>query len=292
VYDDPAGVHPPPTPVPLDTHDPPAARSGARPSTFDSGRSQSAWVCPFLRAIDEDDRLGVPIEAPDPANRCAALREAVPQSLRQQELVCLTSGHVNCPRYLRGSMGTSVPLERVTSTRTVTPATAGALAVFALAFLVSVGFVVINGGLALSAPASPGLQGGVLDEVATAPPTAAPTVAPTAVPTASPSPTPSPTPTATATPSPTPSPSPTPTPTATPKATAKPTPRPTSGRFALLTPCPGTPNCYIYVIRSGDNLYSIAHYFGVSQATIQAWNPWTANGLTVGRALRIPTPTR
>ena len=32
------------------------------------------------------------------------MREAVPQSLRQQELVCLTSGHINCPRYLRGAV--------------------------------------------------------------------------------------------------------------------------------------------------------------------------------------------
>jgi hypothetical protein len=67
-------------------------------------RSPDPAVCPFLRALDDKDELALPIAAPDALNRCAALREAIPQSLRQQELVCLTSGHVNCPRYLRGAM--------------------------------------------------------------------------------------------------------------------------------------------------------------------------------------------
>ena len=67
-------------------------------------RSQNPLICPFLRAVDDDDRLLVPIEAPDALNRCAALHDPIPQSLRQQELVCLTSGHVNCPRYLRGAL--------------------------------------------------------------------------------------------------------------------------------------------------------------------------------------------
>lgn len=284
MYDDPAADQPPRAPVPLEGHGALGPPVSARPTTVGADRSTNAWLCPFLRAIDEDDALGSPVGSPDPANRCAALRDPVPQSLRQQELVCLTSGHVNCPRYLRGSMGASDPLERVATTRTVTPATAGALAVFAVAFLVSVGFVVTNGGLLLSAAPTPG--GAVLGDVQTAPPTPAPTAAATPVPTpiATPSPTPGPSSTAS------PTASPTPTPTARP--TAKPTVKPTSNRFALLTPCPGTPNCYIYVIRSGDNLYSIANYFGVSLTTIQAWNPWTANGLTVGRDLRIPTPTR
>ena len=56
-------------------------------------RSPDPQVCPFLRAIDDDEQLAIPIGAPDALNRCAALREAIPQSLRQQELVCLTSGH-------------------------------------------------------------------------------------------------------------------------------------------------------------------------------------------------------
>jgi LysM repeat protein len=292
VYDDPAA-----TKLSLSTGQPdvqPGAGSAGigRSGATGEGRSPNAWVCPFLRAIDQSDALGMPVEAPDPANRCAALHAPVPQSLRQQELVCLTSGHVNCPRYLRGAVGVAEHVEQVErverspGTRTVTPATAGALAAFALAFLVSVGFVIANGGLALTAASAPSPSGGVLGEIETAAPTAAPTVVPT--------PTAAPTPLISPSPSPTPSASPTPTatPTSTPTPTLTPTSKPTSGRYALLTPCRSTPDCYVYVIRSGDNLYSIANYFGVSLTRIQRMNPWVKNGLVVGRALRIPTPTR
>ena len=59
-----------------------------------------------------------------------------------------------------------------------------------------------------------------------------------------------------------------------------------------MKPCPGTPDCYIYIVRSGDNLFSIAKYFGVPLKTVQAMNPWTKSGLVAGKELRIPTPTR
>lgn len=301
MHDDPATGPPPHVLDQPDDHSALGSIETGRPATIGEDRSPNAWVCSFLRAIDEDGVLGLPVESPDPANRCAALRGPVPQSLRQQELVCLTSGHVNCPRYLRGSIGASEPPKRVSATRTVTPATAGALAVFTLAFVVSVGFVVSNGGLVLSAAGpTPGASGSVLAEVETAAPTAAPTAEPTPVatplpsssPTSSSTPTPSSSPSPTPTPTPSPSRTPTPTPTSTPKPTATSTPKPTSNRFALLTPCPNTPSCYIYVIRSGDNLYSIANYFGVSLAKVQAMNPWIKSGLQVGRGLRIPPPTR
>jgi hypothetical protein len=291
VYDDPAAR--PQTParsldgLSVDDH----ASAITHPTTADEVHSAHPWVCPFLRAVDERERLVLPLEAPDPANRCAALREPVPQSLRQQELVCLTRGHVNCPRYLRGSLGTREPPVREPQHRTVTPAIAGALTVFAAAFLVSLAFVVSNGGLELTAAAStPAPSGGVLAAVETPPPTAAPTPQPT--PQATPSPSPSATATPTATPSPSPGPTPTPRASPTPTPAATPSVKPTSNRYALLKPCPGTSNCWIYVIRSGDNLYSIAHYFGVSQARVEAMNPWIQSGLTVGRQLRIPTPTR
>ena len=289
MYDDPAATELPLSTGQSDVQAGAGSTGIGRPAAIGENRSPNAWVCPFLRASDEGDALGLPVEAPDPANRCAALHDPVPQSLRQQELVCLTSGHVNCPRYLRGSIGATERVERVErrpGSRTVTPATAGALATFALAFLVSVGFVIANGGLVLTAASAPSPSGGVLGEVETTAPTPAPTVPPT--PTAAPTPlvTPSPSPSPSATPSPTP------TATPTPKATPKPTPKPTSGRFALLTPCPSTPDCYVYVIRSGDNLFSIANYFGVSLTWVQKMNPWVNGGLVVGRGLRIPTPTR
>jgi hypothetical protein len=265
--------------------------ASARPWAVDGDRSANDAICPFLRAIDENDVLGRPVEAPDPANRCAALREAVPQSLRQQELVCLTSGHVNCPRYVRGSHA-PVPVEPVTAvtgSRAVTPAIGGALVVLAIAFLVSLSFVVTNDGLRLDAagPTPPG-TGAVLGDIQTAPPTSAPTASPTPEPTPSPSPTASPSPTGTASPTSTATTSPTPAPTLTPA----PTPKPSSARYALLTPCPDAPRCFIYRIRAGDNLYSIANYFGVSFSTLQAMNPWTKTGLQIGRALRMPPPTR
>jgi spore germination protein YaaH len=78
----------------------------------------------------------------------------------------------------------------------------------------------------------------------------------------------------------------------TPTSTSRPPSGASASRLALLTPCPNTPDCYVYVVRSGDNLSSIANYFGVSLAKVRVMNPWTSGGLTVGRGLRIPPPTR
>jgi hypothetical protein len=268
----------------------------AAPPTGHADRVSDPRVCPFLRVVDGGEGLGPPIEAPDPANRCASQREPVPQSLRQQELVCLASGHVNCPRYLRGTLDVE-PVRPVRAPRAappvnVTPATAGALAIFMAAFLLSLGFVLANGGVVLTAVApTPALSGGVLGAIETAPPTPSPPPVPTPEPTSAPTATPAPTPTDTPDPTATPLPSLTPEPSAPPPTTA-PTTKPTSGRYALLTACPDRSGCWIYRIRAGDNLFSIANYFGVSLKTVQAWNPWTQSGLKAGRELRIPTPTR
>jgi Tfp pilus assembly protein FimV len=86
-------------------------------------------------------------------------------------------------------------------------------------------------------------------------------------------------------------PSPTPTPGSTPTPT--PRPSPTSDRYELLRPCPNTPRCWIYTVRSGDNLFSIANYFGVSLQSIYDRNPWArSTGLRKGQELRLPPPTR
>jgi len=285
VHDDPATTPPPRITDTDDAHVGRDPSDAARPLSFGEGHSPNAWVCPFLRSLGDDDRLGRPVEVPDPANRCAALRDAVPQSLRQQELVCLTSGHVNCPRHQRGAHHPTEPLARVVDAHVVTPAIAGSVAVLVIAFLLSVGFVVANGGLTLSAAvaaASASPSGSVLGESETAAPTSTP--APTATPAPTPAITPVPTPDITPTPTPPPTPSATPTSTLPAGATAS--------RMKLLTPCPDAPDCYIYRIRSGDNLYSIANYFGVAYKTVKAWNAWTDSGLKVGRELRIPPPTR
>ena len=144
MHDDPATTPPPRITDPDDAHVGRDPLDGARRPAIGEDRSPNAWVCPFLRSIGDDDRLGLPVEAPDPVNRCAALHDPVPQSLRQQELVCLTSGHVNCPRYLRGSQVPVEPVERVRDARVVTPAIAGSVAVLVVAFLLSVGFVVVE----------------------------------------------------------------------------------------------------------------------------------------------------
>lgn len=245
------------------------------------GRSEDPDICPFLRAVDDTDRIVAPVEAPDPANRCAALHDAVPQSLRQQELVCLASGHVSCPRYLRGAVVIAeAPVAAVRPGRALSPAVLGSVLVLVMATSASLAFVLARGGL----------------ELAAAVPTRSPVASVDAVAQASvtPAPTPVSTPTPTLTPTPSPSPSPSPTPTATPRPTARPTPRPapTSDRYALLRPCPGTPRCWIYRVRAGDNIYSIANYFGVSQDSIYDRNPFVRNGLRPGQDLRLPPPTR
>ncbi len=258
------------------------------------GRSPRGTICPFLRAMGPDDVVGFPIETPDPMNRCAALTDVVPQSLRQQELVCLTGNHVNCPRYLRGAIEvSSVPATRprIAGKPALTPAIAASLGILALSFAASVVFGLANGGLVLPSTAfrtpTPGTSASV---IAIASPSASTSTAGASSAPATPLPSPSPTPLPS---SPTSAPTPTEAPTTAPTPRPTPNPTPRSNRFALLKKCPDKPNCWIYSIHSGDNLFSIANYFGVSLDTVKALNPWTkTQRLKAGRQLIIPTPTR
>ncbi len=174
------------------------------------------------------------------------------------------------------------------STRAVTPAIAGALVVLAASFALSVAFILANGGLDLPAAERPTAS----SDVTAGGPSSAPSRSAQAslgtagaTPIATATPTPSQTVGASAAPA---TPSATP---ATPSATAA--PRPSSNRFDLLTACPGTPDCWVYVVRQGDNLYSIARYFGVPLSVVEERNPWTATTqLVAGQQLLLPTPTR
>jgi hypothetical protein len=170
------------------------------------------------------------------------------------------------------------------SNRTVTPAIAGALVVLAASFALAVAFVLANGGLDLPAAQRPSGSSGVTAE--------GPSSSPTDLIGASGPPSSSATPEPTASPSSAPA-SPRPSIAATPRPTSSPIPRPSSNRYELLTPCPDAADCWIYVVRQGDNLVSIARYFGVPLQVVQERNPWTTTTpLVAGQQLRLPPPTR
>ncbi len=263
----------------------------ARPLPTPDSRSPKPSICPFLRAAT-GGALGVPFDVPDDCHRCVAADRAEPQTLDWQRTACLAESHQRCSRYLFGSAG--VPLRLITddpaepvrpgegpdrsagSSRAVTPAIAISLLLLVASAAAAISFVTATGGLRLS--------GAVPTQVADAGPTPGGSVgAPTATPAPSSIPTPSAAPSETAAAEPTLSPT---APTV--------TPAPTSDRYALLVPCPSLPSCYVYTVRAGDNLHSIANYFGVSYTTVLELNPSIGHPFTIqpGDLLVLPQPTR
>jgi LysM repeat protein len=271
----------------------PVTMRSALPMLDDATRSPNPDVCPFFRR-QVDGVLFIPLGSPDEENVCAAIGVPKPQSARQQELVCLKAAHADCPRYLRGAMAYPEP-PRPRRQATVPRATLAALLVLVLSAGISFGFVVQRGGLELpvvaAAPGSSAVAVVASPSPSSEPASVAPSVAASAAPTPLPTapPTPSPTPSPSMTPSPTPSPTASPTP----KPTAKPTKKPTSDRYKLLKACPNKDDCWIYTVRSGDNLSSIANYFGHPLRTIYQWNPqYPGTSLRVGAQIQMPPPTR
>lgn len=158
--------------------------------------------------------------------------------------------------------------DRRSGPRLLTPAIAISLVLLIASAAAAIAFVTLTGGLRLASSVPP-------VAVASSSPSSAPL-----------EPTPTPGPTLEPTVSPTPAPTPTPT------LAPTPTPAPTSDRYALLTPCPDKPDCYLYTIRAGDNLQSIASYFGIPYATVRALNPNLRIPIHRGDVVILPPPTR
>ena len=64
--------------------------------------------------------------------------------------------------------------------------------------------------------------------------------------------------------------------------------------LATLEPCPGRPNCYLYIVQFGDSLTELADFFGIPVDVILRLNPQITDPslIVVGDRLVLPTPTR
>lgn len=279
----------------------------ALPVLDDAARSTDPSICPFLRR-DAGGALLAPGGMPADDNTCVAIGAPRLQSQRQQELVCLREAHSDCPRYQRGAL-VAAPAGPPRHAPAVPRSTLAALLILVLSAGISFGFVVQRGGIAMPvAGGSPVPASGAVVAQESPDATGVPVETEAALatgPGGDPSSSASaiaagsldPSPPQEASPAPTASPTPLPTPSPIPTATASPKPRPTatptSTRYKLLVPCPDKKSCYIYTVHSGDNLFSIAKYFGHPLSTIYAWNPqYPARRLRVGDPIRMPPPTR
>jgi LysM repeat protein len=236
--------------------------------------------CPFLSAIDLDDRVRQALPTPDTANRCLSTGEAVAPSARDQRALCLTADHPECVRFVRATHRSREPEAGPASGRRLSGPILAAVAVLILAAALAGISLLANGDLSVgvggaSPTPSASASGGAAAAAATVAP--AVTTAPTVPPTATPGPTAA---VAAATSAP-----------ATP-ARPTPTPTPRPKKYPGLTPCPGAADCYIYVVKSGDALGTIADRYGLGLDEVLARNPSIRDpGLIVrGQKIRLPTP--
>jgi len=261
-----------PAPVPSPSG---AAARLARALTDLPGRSSDPNVCPFLR-LETGEGLAAPAAAVDDGHRCVAGTAPYLPSPLQQQLVCLTAGHVACPRYTKGSAALATTAgqggPRVALPASIRLAALAVIVIFvgALAF----GLLRGTGGTPLATPT----------QLALASATPSPSASVT------PAPTPSPTPTPTFPPSPTPTPSP---------SRPAPTPTPTGGgggsiasRWDGLPKCPNGQACYLYTVKSGDTFIGIATFFGTTKAGLLALNPQITNPALIhkGQVIKVPPP--
>ena len=241
-------------------------------------------TCPFLSAIAADDRLRTPILAPDTANRC--LSSGVPTAVlgRDQAALCLDPAHETCPRYVRATMG---PVEGtpVQPDRGISLPILAAVALLVVAAVVGGISVAARGDLSAGA-ASSAAPGAVAVPTATSPAAVGESPAPASADAGVVAPGSSPglaaapgaasaAPSAAATPAPTPIP-----------------PSPTPAAYPGLTPCPRVPDCYVYVVKRGDNLTGVATRYGLTLDEVLAKNPKITDPSRIvnGQKIRLPTP--
>jgi hypothetical protein len=224
------------------------------------GRSARVETCPFLRSI-AGGALQAPRDSVDGRNRCAAFGDPLPLSRMQQALVCLQPTHEACPRYVRGAMLIQQRIAPAAPPVRQLPVLISA-ALLLVAVLIAAAYVLLGGRLEPQPTGTPGVASPTLVAV-------------------SPSPTPAPEPTA--------SPSPTPTLAPTPRPTARPTPLP--AQYRGLQRCPAPQKCFIYVVRRGDTLSSIARRFNTTVAVLRRMNPEIRGDyLRVGQKVKVPPP--
>ena len=251
-------------------------------------------VCPFLRRA-ADTVLMEPGDAPCEEHRCVAIAGPRVLSHQQQELVCLRSAHVDCPRYRRAIAPSTTTARHPIHAPAASRAVIAALVVLAISAAISLGFVAQRGGIDLPSGHAPASSTGVAAAATPGASAALRSPAPTGSIAATPRPTSGskPTPAAASSGAPAASAAPRSSPTAAPSPRPTTSGVPSASRLAVLTPCSGRAGCYVYSVRSGDNLFSIAHWFGVSLPAVYALNPTVKRtGLRPGATLKIPTPTR
>ena len=271
--------------------------------------------CPYLRAEEASARgeVAAVTDLAGPQAICAAGNDAYRPGTRQQGLFCLSPRHPSCPRFpaadrraaeraaaaLPGpapwaaaadadATSDDRPRGRRPSARAVPLPTAIAGVVLVLALVAAFAFTAARGGIDLAAAPA-----GTASPSPTVPAAAVESWAPTPGPTAA---TPGPAATSSPASSPTASPTPVSTAPATAVPSASPSPAattPADPRYAGLKPCPGRPDCFLYVVRRGDTLSSIAAAFGIPLRTIRALNPEIVNPsvIHVGQRIRIPGPS-
>ncbi len=274
---------------------PAASPGGHAPGDAWSPGATQGIHCPFLASIDLDDRVRQARLVPDTANRCLSTGEPAAASGRDQRLFCLTADHRECTRFVRATRASRdrEPEADQAARRHLSGPILAAAGVLVLAAALAGISLAANGDLSVAttpgspSPAAPAASGptAVADAAGTSP-TLTFTPGAVVLPSADASGTAAPAAPASAAPSATAAVA------AATSAPATPTPTPKPRKYPGLTACPGTPDCYIYVVKAGDALGAIADRYGLGLDEVLARNPSIRDpGLIVrGQRIKLPTP--